>query len=130
MGRPLRSRRPELAVLPGLSSLVLHDHDAEVAVLGSILLDGSAVRLVAGSLQPDDFHLENNGEVYAAALALDRGTGHTCAAGRPAAIDIATLSAEPEHRGSLNRVGGRAALALLQEETPTAANIEHYARVV
>ncbi len=98
-----------------------HDLEAETSVLGAILLDPAAVTRVLDVVTPDDFYRENNGQIYRAALTLFRE-------GEP--IDNVTLAAELEKMGVLERVGGRAHLALLQESVPTAANVEHYARIV
>jgi replicative DNA helicase len=98
-----------------------HDLDAEASVLGAILLDPAAVTRVLDFLNPEDFYRENHGQVYRAALSLFRE-------GEP--IDNVTMAAELEKMGVLERVGGRAQLAMLQESVPTAANVEHYARIV
>ena len=98
-----------------------HDLEAETSVLGAILLDPAAITRVLDQLSPDDFYRENNGQIYRAAQNLFRE-------GEP--IDNVTLAAELAKLGVLERVGGRAHLALLQESVPTAANVEHYARIV
>src|ERR1700730_16576750 len=98
-----------------------HDLEAETSVRGAILLDQSAIARVLDFLYPEDFYRENNGHLYRAAQNLFRE-------GEP--IDNVTLAAELEKLGVLERVGGRAHLALLQESVPTAANVEHYARIV
>jgi hypothetical protein len=98
-----------------------HDLEAETGVLGSIVLDGAAIALVADWLAVEDFYRENNGQIYLAALNLFRG-------GTP--IDRTTLAAELEKLGVLERIGGRAHLALLESNCPTAANVEHYAEIV
>jgi replicative DNA helicase len=98
-----------------------HDLDAETSVLGAILLDAAAITRVLDQLSPDDFYRENNGQIYRAAQNLFRE-------GEP--IDNVTLAAELAKLGVLERVGGRAHLAVLQESVPTAANVEHYARIV
>jgi replicative DNA helicase len=98
-----------------------HDLDAETSVLGAILLDPAAITRVLDQISPDDFYRENNGQIYRAAQNLFRE-------GEP--IDNVTLAAELGKMGILERVGGRAHLALLQESVPTAANVEHYARIV
>src|SRR5215467_6679467 len=72
-------------------------------------------------LNPEDFYRENNAQIYRAALNLFRE-------GEP--IDNVTLASELEKLGVLERIGGRAHLALIQEAVPTAANVEHYARIV
>jgi replicative DNA helicase len=98
-----------------------HDLEAETSVLGAILLDPAAITRVLDQLSADDFYRENNGQIYRAAQNLFRE-------GEP--IDNVTLAAELGKLGVLERVGGRAHLALLQESVPTAANVEHYARIV
>jgi replicative DNA helicase len=112
----------KVAATPGTTALTLpHDLEAEASVLGAILLDQSAAVEVMDFLRPEDFYRENNGTVFRAALQLLR-------AGEP--IDNVTLASELERLGVLARMGGRAHLALLQELVPTAANAEHYARIV
>src|SRR5437667_2731115 len=98
-----------------------HDLDAEMSVLGSILLDPLSVAKVLQFLHPEDFYRENNGQIYRAALDL-------FAAGEP--IDNVTLAAQLQQMGLLDRVGGRAQLASMQSAVPTAANIEYYGRIV
>ena len=98
-----------------------HDLDAEQSVLGSLLLDPVAIGRVLTFLQPEDFYRENHAQVYRAALELFRQ-------GEP--IDNVTLAAELQKAGVLDRIGGRAQLALMQESVPTAANIEFYGRIV
>ncbi|MDQ6772086.1 MAG: replicative DNA helicase [Candidatus Dormibacteraeota bacterium] len=98
-----------------------HDLEAEGSVLGAILLDQAALSRILDVLQPEDFYRENHGQVYRAALSLFRE-------GEP--IDNVTVAAELEKMEVLERVGGRAQLALLQESVPTAANVEYYARIV
>jgi hypothetical protein len=98
-----------------------HDLDAEQSVLGSILLNPQAIAKIVNSLQPEDFYRENNGQIYRASLDM-------FAAGEP--IDNVTLAAHLQTMGLLDRVGGRAHLASMQGAVPTAANVEHYGRIV
>ncbi|HXJ48321.1 MAG TPA: DnaB-like helicase N-terminal domain-containing protein, partial [Candidatus Acidoferrum sp.] len=98
-----------------------HDLDAEMSVIGSVLLDPLSVAKVLQFLHPEDFYRENNGQIYRAALDL-------FAAGEP--IDNVTLAAQLQTMGLLDRVGGRAQLASMQGAVPTAANIEYYGRIV
>ena len=97
------------------------DLEAETSVLGALLLDQAAITRVLDFLSPEDFYRENNAQIYRAALNLFRE-------GEP--IDNVTLAAELEKLGVLERIGGRAHLALIQDAVPTAANVEHYARIV
>ncbi|HEY8814207.1 MAG TPA: replicative DNA helicase [Candidatus Dormibacteraeota bacterium] len=98
-----------------------HDQDAELSVLGSILLDPLSIAKVLQFLHPEDFYRENSGQIYRAALDL-------FAAGEP--IDNVTLAAQLQTMGMLDRIGGRAQLASMQSAVPTAANIEYYGRIV
>jgi replicative DNA helicase len=108
-----------IALTPG--RVPPHDLDAEMSVLGSILLDPLSIAKVLQFLHPEDFYRENNGQVYRAALDL-------FAAGEP--IDNVTLAAQLQTMGVLERIGGRAHLASMQGSVPTAANIEYYGRIV
>jgi len=108
-----------IALTPG--RVPPHDLDAEVSVLGSILLDPLSIAKVLQFLHPEDFYRENNGQVYRAALDL-------FAAGEP--IDNVTLAAQLQTMGMLDRIGGRAALASMQSAVPTSANIEYYGRII
>jgi replicative DNA helicase len=98
-----------------------HDLDAEMSVIGSVLLDPLSIAKVLQFLHPEDFYRENNGQIYRAALDL-------FAAGEP--IDNVTLASQLQSMGLLDRVGGRAQLASMQSAVPTAANIEYYGRIV
>ena len=69
-----------IALTPG--RVPPHDLDAEMSVLGSILLDPLSIAKVLQFLHPEDFYRENNGQIYRAALDL-------FAAGEP--IDNVTL---------------------------------------
>jgi replicative DNA helicase len=109
------------AAAPLLGKVPPHDLEAEVSVLGAILLSPGAIATVLDFLAPEHFYRENNAVIYRAALALFQQ-------GEP--IDNVTMAEELIKRGLLERVGGRAHLALLQESVPTAANVEHYARIV
>ena len=108
-----------IALTPG--RVPPHDLDAEMSVLGSILIDPLSIAKVLQFLHPEDFYRENNGQVYRAALDL-------FAAGEP--IDNVTLAAQLQTMGVLERIGGRAQLASMQGLVPTAANIEYYGRIV
>ncbi len=119
-GHQLRKHRgPAAPVAPG--RVPPHDLDAEMSVIGSILLDPLSIAKIAQFLRPEDYYLENNGQIYRAALDL-------VAAGEP--IDNVTLAAQLQKMGLLDRIGGRAQLASMQGAVPTAANIEHYGNIV
>ena len=98
-----------------------HNIEAEQSVIGSLLIDPDAVIRVAPFLRPEDFYRQAHGLIYEAILALHE---------RREPADFITLSDELERRGQLEQVGGAAYLANLLNVVPTAAHVEHYARIV
>jgi replicative DNA helicase len=98
-----------------------HSTDAEMSVLGSMMLDPSALEKVAEILQPEDFYHPTHQIVCRAMLSLHE---------RNYAVDLLTVQEELRRQGQLEEVGGLPALVNLVESVPTAANAEHYARIV
>lgn len=101
------------------SRVLPHDPAAEQAVLGGILLDNSALDRV--SLAPEDFHERRHGLIF-------RTMQRMIAAGTP--IDEVTLSDALKAHDELQEIGGATYLAELEDRTPSAANINSYARIV
>jgi len=98
-----------------------HDTDAEENVIGSLLIDGTAIYKIATFLQPQDFYTEQNSLVYEACLALYQ---------RDEAIDQITVAQELARRGKLEVCGGAAYLSHLVSIVATSLHIEHYAQIV
>jgi replicative DNA helicase len=98
-----------------------NDSDAEEAVIGSLLIDGTAIFQVADFLQPSDFYFEQNRLLYEATLALYQ---------RDEAINQVTLAQELTRLGKLDACGGVARLSYLISVCPTSLDILHYARIV
>jgi replicative DNA helicase len=95
--------------------------EAEISVLGSILIDREAVVQVAEFLRPEHFYSENRGAVYEAMLALYE---------KREPIDVVTVAEQLKKQKALERVGGHEYLAGLVDQVPTAAHTEHYGHVV
>jgi replicative DNA helicase len=95
--------------------------DAERAVLGSMLRDNAViddVRLLVGR---GSFYTDAHQRVFAAIAALhDAGLR----------VDLVTLAEELHRRKDTENIGGPAYLAELWDAAPTAANAEHYAKIV
>jgi len=98
-----------------------HSSQAEEAVLGSVLKRGLAIADVLPLLKPQHFYVARNRHVYAAMAALFE---------RAAAIDYHTIAEELTHQGTYESAGGLLYLSELNLATPSAAHIEHYARIV
>lgn len=99
------------------------NYEAEQAVLGSIMLDAQSdnTQRVFSFLNPEMFYNRQHGHIYKALADLN-------AKGKP--LDLLTLSDVLEASGDMQRVGGFAYLAELSKNTPSAANVMHYARTV
>lgn len=95
--------------------------EAEISVIGAIMLDTEAMAHVADILLPDDFYRKAHQHIYETALEL-------FSKGEP--IDILSLSSRLEEKGRLESIGGRGYLADLVNAVPTASNVEHYAHIV
>lgn len=98
-----------------------HSDEAERSVLGALLIDREAITAVVEFLRPDHFYSEAHTRVYRAMLDLYEE-------GKP--IDLVTLSEKLKKHKSLIKVGGSAYLTQLTSAVPTAANVEHYGRIV
>jgi replicative DNA helicase len=95
--------------------------DAEMAILGSIMLDDESLGKVVDIIKTECFYRSAHRKIFDAALALyDHGDP----------VDIITLSEELKKRKEIDEVGGSYYLTELAESVPTAANIEHHARIV
>lgn len=101
--------------------LAPQDIDAEQSVLGSILIDDGALERVASILDPASFYRATHGLIFAAMLEVH-------ASETP--IDLVTLGDALRRREQLEEVGGPAYLTSIMAAVPTAANVEHYARIV
>ena len=105
---------------PG-SKIPPHSNEAEVAVLGAMMLDRSAISKVIETLEPESFYHEGHKRLYETMLGLfDRGIP----------VDILTLGEALHRKNLLEYIGGSYYLTDILARTPTAANIEYYAVLV
>lgn len=96
--------------------------DAEGAVLCAILEQPAALDVCAEILSgPEDFYSHANGWVYRAAC-------ETAASG--VRVDVITVCNWLRDREELERVGGRAYVQSLMDETPYVANVAEHATIV
>ncbi|MDP8255761.1 MAG: replicative DNA helicase [Candidatus Alcyoniella australis] len=117
VGRPAAATQPDVfegKVLP-------HAQDAEIAVLGGILLDPTALDRVNDIIKPSDFYREAHRQIFESMQAL---------ASRGEPIDMLTVADSLKSRDLLERVGGNSYLAALTDQVPTAVNIVHYAGLI
>jgi len=95
--------------------------DAEMAILGSMLIEEAAIAKAIELIDENAFYKEAHRMIYMTIIGLfDRNS----------AIDLITVIEELKKRGELDEVGGAAYLTLLTSSIPTAANVEYYAKIV
>ena len=97
-----------------------HSPEAEQAVLGSMLNDDDCVKDVMDKLQPEDFYLRQNREIFETIYTMFIYS-------KP--IDGVTVAGEMEKNG-LYTDTTRSYLLQLMEVTPTSANVMEYVRIV
>src|SRR5260221_238219 len=106
-----------------VDDLVLpHSIEAELAVLGSVLLAKEAWPTAAALLTREDFFRDAHRRIWEAMARLaERGSS-------PA--DFVLLKSELVRTGELEEIGGPAYLSALVDGLPQAVNVEHYAGLV
>lgn len=98
-----------------------HSIEAEVSVLGSLLLDRDAVIAVAEFLESWHFYEDRHQKIYDAVVALYQNR---------TPIDVLTVSEYLKSKKELKDIGGATYLGELVNRVPTAAHVEHYAKIV
>jgi len=98
-----------------------HDIAAEEAVIGSLLIDGTAIYDIATILQKGDFYHAPLQILYDACLGLYQ---------RSEAINQITVAQEMDRQGKLESCGGVAYLSHLISILPTSLDILEYAQIV
>ena len=104
-----------------LAKVMPQNREAEMAVLGSMLLEENAVSRAIELIKEDSFYDSAHRKIF---------RGITELYGNDKAVDLVTLSEVLVKDNSLQEVGGAAYLTSLVNIVPTAANVEHYARIV
>lgn len=104
-----------------MAQVMPHDRAAELAVLGSILLDSSTLDEVWDCCPPELFYEPRNGALLQAMMDLR-------AAGKP--IDTVTLHDEMQKKGPAVITGGPALLVEASATVATGANAKYYADIV
>ena len=95
--------------------------DAEMAVLGSMLLDRDAISHAIEILNASHFYKDAHKKIYSAIIKLHDENK---------AVDLITLIEELKATNSLDEVGGPAYITGLASSVPTSANLVHYAKIV
>jgi replicative DNA helicase len=95
--------------------------EAEMAVLGSMLIEEDAIPLVLEIMDEDYFYKDAHKKIFSSIIKLYDSNR---------AVDLITLTNELKRQGYLEDVGGASYLTALTSLVPTAANVQYYARIV
>src|SRR3989344_4357641 len=98
-----------------------HSVEAEVSVLGALLLDKDAIISVAEFLHAEYFYDDRHKSIFESILDLYE---------ERAPIDVLTVSEKLKKKKVLKEIGGVTYLSELANRVPTAAHVEHYGKIV
>jgi replicative DNA helicase len=111
----------ELMSIVNMRKLPPQSIEAEMSILGGVLLDNEAINRVLDILVPEDFYRESHRKIMRAMIELNEHR-EPC--------DLITLTTILKKRGELEEIGGAPYLATLVDYVPTAANIAYYSKIV
>ncbi len=95
--------------------------EAEISLLGSLMIDKNAIVKVADFLRPRDFYKQSHREIYETMVGLFD---------RREPIDMLSISASLKEKGVFDRIGGNACLTEMINSVPTASHVLNYAKIV
>jgi hypothetical protein len=107
--------------VPDAPELIDHDRDAEMALLGSMLLDNEVADDVVGQVTEDVFYLDPHRLVF---QSIERLRAERIP------IDLVTVTNDMTTAGTLPRAGGASYISALGNSVPTSQNAASYLRIV
>ena len=123
MVAPVSDARPSSSANKAVTSRVPpHNLDAEVSLLGAMLLSKDAIGAAAErGLTPGDFYKPSHQHIHDAIQSLS-------VTGEP--VDVVTVSDKLQRANLLEGIGGIDYLVELQNRTPAVSSADRYARIV
>ncbi|MCX7909707.1 MAG: replicative DNA helicase [Ignavibacteria bacterium] len=98
-----------------------HSVESEMAVLGAMLLDNSAITKTLEMLTKDSFYLERHKIIFETIVQMfEKGVQ----------VDALTLAEELKKRNKFDIVGGGDYIANLMTNVPSAENVDDYCRII
>lgn len=121
-GKPWRERRPPVSTEKLFDRLPPHSLEAEMSLLGSIMLDPRLLSDVLAIVRKaDEFYAESHATIFKSIVEVyDRFNSG----------DLVQIVESIKDKGQLEAVGGAEYLVKLAESVPSAVNAPHYARIV
>lgn len=109
------------SAVPAGAKIPPQNIEAEVSLLGSVLIEDDVITTIADKISENDFYDKRHGTIYSAILKLYE---------QHKPVDLLTLSSALRDNGELENIGGSSYLTELTNAVPTAAHAEHYADIV
>ncbi|MBN2288993.1 MAG: replicative DNA helicase, partial [Candidatus Glassbacteria bacterium] len=107
--------------LENMDRKVPFSQEAEISVLGGMLIDRDAISVAVETIDSKCFYLDAHRKLYNAIVSLYE---------KSVEIDPVTLADQLEKDGALEEVGGRSYILEVFGSVPTAANIAYHTRIV
>lgn len=98
-----------------------YNSEAEMSVLGAVLLDNGCLKSVNNLIDGDDFYQPKHQHIFHAMLQSQI---------TEAPVDVVTLAASLKEQGRFDECGGHGYLYALSEYVPTSANVAYYCKLV
>lgn len=95
--------------------------EAEQSVLGGVMVDPDALDRIVDIISEQDFYKAAHRKIFMAITELRR---------KNQPVDLLTVTSFLRDIGDLDAIGGTAFIATIIDQTPSAANITHYATLV
>ncbi|PKL78648.1 MAG: replicative DNA helicase [Candidatus Melainabacteria bacterium HGW-Melainabacteria-1] len=105
----------------GIERTPPHNKEAEIAVLGGMILDSDALARVIQLVEPDYFYVPAHGLIFDQIRDLF---------GKGQPVDFISVTDALRAHEMLERAGGSSYIMSLVHSIPTTANIEYYAKIV
>ena len=104
-----------------MQRVIPHNIEAEQSVLGSMFLSKEALQKATEVLSIENFFLDKHAKLFDTLKEMYNNS---------IALDITTVTAELKKKKILDQVGGIEYLTEILDNTPTAANVDHYIDIV
>ncbi|MEK6766992.1 MAG: replicative DNA helicase [Planctomycetota bacterium] len=95
--------------------------EAEISVLGSMLIDNESINLVTEILSTSNFYKTSHQHIFDTIINIYN---------KHNAVDLVILKDQLKKQSLLEKVGGAEYLMELEESVPIASNVEYYAKIV
>ncbi len=95
--------------------------EAERSLLGSMMIEKEAILQAVNIINKDSFYEDTHAKIFQVIVDLNE---------KNKAVDIITVTEELKKKNMINEIGGAVYLTELIDSVATAANVEHYAKIV